>query len=314
MPVAPAPHLLASKLPCRTPTARRHNSANSHLENGHSIQYSDRMSTSCAAAAPTRHPSGEAHAAPDALSIMEFRAGCRPSDYLGGGAARGSSHQQIGRTNPVALSPRDNTTRDNMTGDNATRDNTTGDNTTRDTPTPTCPTTSACCRQKRVRRHLATRDTARRDAARSTVAQTNILHDCQLNWQTLNALKTCRLAVAHSPHRDTATSTRTTTSPKCRQKCVTRRHATGDTTRQTTGDRYPSLPQWRARGWLALSRRPFRRAPRWPTKPVGHLGHLGRLGQLAKSRVQPPTIAAGRCSPLTAHRPPPTAHCPLPEP
>jgi hypothetical protein len=47
--------------------AARDNSPNSHLENGHAIHYSDRMSISCVTAAPIRHPPGEANAASRAL-------------------------------------------------------------------------------------------------------------------------------------------------------------------------------------------------------------------------------------------------------
>jgi hypothetical protein len=101
------------------------------------------MSTFRAAAAPTRHPPGEAHTAPIPLPLPATRLAqvAAPSGYLGGAA---STPQQRNRSGPVApcrplwpLSP--------------------GDNTTRDIPTPTRPTTSASCRQKRIRRHHATR-------------------------------------------------------------------------------------------------------------------------------------------------------------
>ena len=64
---------------------------NSYLENGHSIRYSDHMFTPCVAAAPTRHPPGEAHAAPRVLPPQTARVAqvAAPSGYLGGAAARG---------------------------------------------------------------------------------------------------------------------------------------------------------------------------------------------------------------------------------
>ena len=101
------------------------------------------MSTSCATAAPTRHPPGEAHAAPAALPLPTRVAQvAATSGYLGGAAARGSTTSEPNRRPPVAPSPRDNTTGD--------------------APTPTRPTTSALCRQKRIRRHQATRDSTPR--------------------------------------------------------------------------------------------------------------------------------------------------------
>ena len=125
---------------------------NSYLENGHSIRYSDHMSTSCAAAAPTRHPPGEAHAAPRVLPPQTARVAqvAAPSGYLGGAAARGwitSSpiEQPLSPCRPVATRQHDNTTGD--------------------APTPNHPTTSACCRPKRIRRHRATRDNAWRQKA-----------------------------------------------------------------------------------------------------------------------------------------------------
>jgi hypothetical protein len=56
--------------------APREKSINSHLENGHSVRYSDRMSTHCAAVAPTRYPPGEAHSLPaPAPLVTTFAAG-----------------------------------------------------------------------------------------------------------------------------------------------------------------------------------------------------------------------------------------------
>ena len=50
--------------------ASRGKSTNSHLENGHSTRHSDRMSTRCATATPTRHPPGEAHSLAAPASLM----------------------------------------------------------------------------------------------------------------------------------------------------------------------------------------------------------------------------------------------------
>ncbi|QDT76234.1 hypothetical protein I41_54840 [Lacipirellula limnantheis] len=71
---------------------RPDNSIISHLENGRAARYSDRMSTSCATAAPTRHPPGEAHAAPGALpppatSIAAALAMNRAGEHVVGGVA-----------------------------------------------------------------------------------------------------------------------------------------------------------------------------------------------------------------------------------
>jgi hypothetical protein len=97
------------------------------------------MSTLCATAAPTRHPPGEAHAAPAALHLTTRVAQvAAPSGYLGGAAARGSIASSPIEESLSLPSPRDTTT-----GDAAT---------------PTRSTTSAFCRQKRSRRHHATRD------------------------------------------------------------------------------------------------------------------------------------------------------------
>ena len=85
--------------------------------------------------------------------------GCRPSGYLGGAAAGGSTATSPIQDTLSLLSPRDNTTGD--------------------TPTPTRPTTSAWCRQKT---HQATQSVTRqhhRDSAPSTVAPINTLHVCQ---------------------------------------------------------------------------------------------------------------------------------------
>jgi hypothetical protein len=46
---------------------------NSHLENGRAIRYGDRMSISCAAVAPSRHPPGEAHSPPAASPLVTPR-------------------------------------------------------------------------------------------------------------------------------------------------------------------------------------------------------------------------------------------------
>ena len=95
------------------------------------------MSTFCATAAPTRHPPGDAHAAPRALPLTTRVAQvAAPSGYLGGAAARGSTTTSPIKKPLSPLSPRDNTTRD--------------------IPTPTHPTTSAYCRPKRIRRRHAT--------------------------------------------------------------------------------------------------------------------------------------------------------------
>ena len=92
------------------------------------------MSTHCDTAAPTRHPPGEAHAAPSALPpTTRLAQVAAPSGYLGGAAARGSINSS---RIEEPLSPRDNTTDD--------------------APTPTHPTTSVWCRPKRIRRHHAT--------------------------------------------------------------------------------------------------------------------------------------------------------------
>ena len=105
------------------------------------------MSTSCITAAPTRHPSGEAQAAPVALplpattiaaALAMNRAGepltHRPQPSLAGGVAcpvaRHVAAQSLRSTNV-------------------------------DAPTPTHPTTSALCRPKRIRRHQTTHDTIR---------------------------------------------------------------------------------------------------------------------------------------------------------
>jgi len=92
------------------------------------------MSTFCDTAAPTRHPPGEAHAAPRALPLTTWLAQvAAPSGYRGGAAARGMT-----TTSPIEepLSPL------------SSHDNTTGD-----ISTPTRSTTSVFCRQKRIRRH-----------------------------------------------------------------------------------------------------------------------------------------------------------------
>ena len=117
---------------------------NPDLENGHSIRYSDRMSISCATAAPTHHPPGEAHAAPGALPPLPTRLAqvAAPSGYLGGAAARGSITSSPGEQPVSPLSPHNSTTGD--------------------IPTPIRPTTSAFRRPKRIRRHQATRDSAPR--------------------------------------------------------------------------------------------------------------------------------------------------------
>ena len=182
---------MASAGSCNAPLQR--GGQNPYLENGHSIRYSDHMSTPCAAAAPTRHPPGEAHAAPRVLSPQTAWVAqvAVPSGYLGGAAARGSTTSS---SIEVALSPHDNTTGD--------------------TPTPNHPTTSACCRQKRIRRHQAThhRVPGRRSRRRLTTSSS--------------------IEVALSPRDnttgDTPTPTHPTTSACCRQKRIRRHQATRD--------------------------------------------------------------------------------------
>jgi hypothetical protein len=113
---------------------------NSHLENGRAIRYSDRMSTSCATAAPTRHPPREvSRCASHPPAADTANPGCRPQRLPGR-----RSRRRLSPSSPIEeplspLSPRDNTTGD--------------------ISTPTRPTTSALCRPKRIRRHKASCDT-----------------------------------------------------------------------------------------------------------------------------------------------------------
>src|SRR5690606_8191083 len=63
-----------------------------YLENGHSIRYSDRMSISCATAAPTRHPPGEAKPAPaapppPAMTIAAALTMNRAGEHVAGGVS-----------------------------------------------------------------------------------------------------------------------------------------------------------------------------------------------------------------------------------
>lgn len=104
------------------------------------------MSISSATAAPTRHPSGEAHASPRILPLTTRIAQvAAPSGALNDAATSGSPTSSP-REDPLSLlSPRDHATGD--------------------APTPTRPTTAACCRPKRIRRRHATRDTAGRQQA-----------------------------------------------------------------------------------------------------------------------------------------------------
>jgi hypothetical protein len=190
-----------------------------HLENGRAVRYSDRMSTPCAAAAPSRYPPREAHSPPAASGLVTARRwparstgspGCRPSGFLGGAAAGGSTTRSPNEApcRPVASRQHDRRHSNSNTPNNfglvspkthqaTPRRHATElgagrrsrkrlnhkepkrsslfapsprGNTTNDAPTPTRPTTSALCRQKRIRRHQATRDTIRPATRRRGVA------------------------------------------------------------------------------------------------------------------------------------------------
>ena len=123
---------------------------NSHLENGHPVRYSGRMSTYCATAAPTRHPLGMAPSLPAPPPLMTAF-GAPPMGVLaclGGAAARSPVFSRPIASSPVvpAVAPR-------VAPPSAA--------------TPTRTTTFDSCRQKRMRRHYATAgDTRRHQATR----------------------------------------------------------------------------------------------------------------------------------------------------
>ena len=99
------------------------------------------MSTSCATAAPTRHPPGEAHSLPaPAPLVTTFAAGPLPATTGSEVAAR------LGRSSPPQSTCR--------LPSPVSLDS--------DAATPTRSTTSDSCRQKRIRRHHATRDSTPR--------------------------------------------------------------------------------------------------------------------------------------------------------
>jgi len=175
------------------------------------------MSTFCAAAAPTRHPPGDAHAAPRALSVrIRVAQVAAPSGYLGGSAARGSI-----TTSPIeeplsSLSPRDNTTDD--------------------APTPTHPTTSAYWRQKRIRRHHATPSTYPPRLRQPTRGRP--MHGVLDYLGGAAAGGSPQGSQPKSPRR--LATTRQTTSqlqPTQQLRPAVAQNASGDTTRHTTASR-----------------------------------------------------------------------------
>ena len=235
------------------------------------------MSTPCDTAAPTRHPPGEAHAAPRALPLTTRLAQvAAPSGYLGGAAARGSTTRSPIEQPLSPLSPRDNTTRD--------------------IPTPTHPTTSTFCRPKRIRRHQTTRDRARRhqalvggvsdaDAAHHSLPQRPLQADSgpetpPTAFATSSPIEEplSPLSPRNNTTHDAQTPTRPTTSALCRPKRIRRHPATRDSTPTS-----------------AKSPRPCR-----PKKLVGRLGQHGRHGR------------HGRHAKIRNFRSPPALKAPFP--
>ena len=117
------------------------------------------MSTPCAAAAPTRHPPGEAHAAPGALplpvtTIAAALAMNRAGEHVAGGVSDADAAFHFHPPRPLHA-PAGSQPPPTDSSDQACRPTTTRQG---DAPTPTRPTSSAYCRQKRIWRHQATRD------------------------------------------------------------------------------------------------------------------------------------------------------------